>query len=359
MKIIHCADLHLDSSMNSNLSKDKAKERRNELLVSFRRMINYASANNVDAIIIAGDLFDTHNVSATARNTVYNAITSNPEIKFYYLKGNHDADSFLANCPKQPDNLYLFGDNWTNYCNAGVCICGAEISNDSNDSLLDNLVLNSSDINIVVLHGQIGENKGEINLKKLKNKGIDYLALGHIHNYTNAELDARGRYIYSGCLEGRGFDECGECGFVLMHVDEDRHTIGTDFIPFAERTMHEISCDISGTNDNSDILFKIQQIINSLTIDKKDMVKVVLTGEIEVECEINTDFLAKCLEDSFYFVKITDKTTTHIDYNSFLNDMSLKGEFMRTVMSNSNYSDEEKAEIVRLGFKALKGEDLM
>lgn len=70
MKIIHCADLHLDSKMTSNLSKEQAKERKMEILRTYSRMIEYARNNDVKAIIIAGDLFDTRNVSATARNLV-------------------------------------------------------------------------------------------------------------------------------------------------------------------------------------------------------------------------------------------------------------------------------------------------
>ena len=36
MKILHCADIHLDSAMTANLDKDKARERRSELLASFK-----------------------------------------------------------------------------------------------------------------------------------------------------------------------------------------------------------------------------------------------------------------------------------------------------------------------------------
>ena len=55
MKIIHCADLHLDSKMTSNLSKEQAKERKMEILRTYSRMIEYAKNNDVKAIIIAGD----------------------------------------------------------------------------------------------------------------------------------------------------------------------------------------------------------------------------------------------------------------------------------------------------------------
>ena len=53
MKFIHCADLHLDSKMNANLEKDKAKERKAELLHTFERMISYARQNEISGILIA------------------------------------------------------------------------------------------------------------------------------------------------------------------------------------------------------------------------------------------------------------------------------------------------------------------
>ncbi len=59
MKLIHCADIHLDSRMNTHLDKDKAKERKLELLDTFSKMVKYAKNNRITNILIAGDLFDT------------------------------------------------------------------------------------------------------------------------------------------------------------------------------------------------------------------------------------------------------------------------------------------------------------
>ena len=96
MRLIHCADLHLDSAMTTHLSPDKTKERKNELLGTYLRMIDYAKANGINAVLIAGDMFDKKAVSKTTLETVYGSIVNNSEIDFYYLKGNHDsAFSFL------------------------------------------------------------------------------------------------------------------------------------------------------------------------------------------------------------------------------------------------------------------------
>ena len=88
-----------------------------------------------------------------------------------------------------------------------------ELTPENSGSIYHTLSLDADQCNIVVLHGQESEysarDKAEIiHLTALKNKGIDYLALGHIHSYKQERLDARGVYCYPGCLEGRGFDEC-------------------------------------------------------------------------------------------------------------------------------------------------------
>ena len=74
MKILHCADIHLDSAMTANLDKDKARERRNELLASFKDMVGYAVKERIGVIIIAGDLFDTRNISVGAKKEVLHFI---------------------------------------------------------------------------------------------------------------------------------------------------------------------------------------------------------------------------------------------------------------------------------------------
>ena len=71
MKILHCADIHLDSAMTANLDKDKARERRSELLASFKDMVGYAVKECIGVIIIAGDLFDTRNISVGAKKEVF------------------------------------------------------------------------------------------------------------------------------------------------------------------------------------------------------------------------------------------------------------------------------------------------
>ena len=360
MKIIHCSDLHLDSKMETNLDKEKARERKNEILITFERMVNYAKENEVKVIIIAGDLFDKKTITIKAKNTVKNAIISNPEIDFVYLKGNHDEAGFLDEDEELPQNLKTFNSyNWTTYDYDDLTISGIEFGNVENYEIYNSLILEKNKKNIVVMHGQESEtdvkDKAEIiNLKALKNKNIDYLALGHIHTYKKGKLDNRGVYCYSGCLEGRGFDECGEKGFVLLELKNDK--IKTKFIPFSSRTLYEVNVDLTGITENKDIENKIKEELKD--IPKTSLVKLVLGGEIEIGEQRDIEYLTKKFESDFYYLKIEDKPHFKIDYMKYQNDISLKGEFIRTVIDQKDLTEEEKSKIISTGIKALSGEDI-
>ncbi len=249
MKLIHCADLHLDSRMESGLPKEKARERRIEILQTFTRMVEEGAAEGVEAILLCGDLFDAKTISARARNCVLDAIRNHPEICFYYLQGNHDYNSFLADPDGLPENLKTFGREWTLYEQNGVCIAGAEIVENGTEGLFDRLILDERKVNLVLLHGTVseygsGNQKEGFSLRALRGKNIDYLALGHIHSYREEKLDERGVWCYSGCLEGRGFDECGEKGYVLLEIESGK--VQRKFVPFAGRRLWEKRVDITG-----------------------------------------------------------------------------------------------------------------
>ena len=362
MRILHCADLHLDSKMTTHLSKEKAKERKIEILRTFSRMVDYAKKNDISVILIAGDMFDTRNVSAMVRNTVKDVITQNPQIDFLYLKGNHDNDNFLSKLEEIPKNLRLFGDTWNTYTYGNITISGLELNAQNNANAYHSLILEHDTFNIVMLHGQLADYKSKgkedtISLDDLKNKNIDYLALGHIHSYQMGRLDSRGLYAYSGCLEGRGFDECGKKGFVVLDIDEKQHTMQTEFVSIASRSLHILSVDVTGVTTTQEAAAKMEEAIKQSGYPSKSLVKFVLEGEVDVECELETDFLEDQFAEYFYYEKVVNETHLSINYMDYEKDASLKGEFIRLV-SSSDCSEEEKAKIIRYGILALQGEEI-
>ena len=123
MKILHTSDLHLNSKMDSKLGKEKAKERKRELLLNFKKMTEFAKNAGFRAFIIAGDLFDTEKISVSVKKSVLDLIAAVPEISFLYLPGNHEEDA-ISKLELLPENLLVFGKEWTYYTIDGVCFAG-------------------------------------------------------------------------------------------------------------------------------------------------------------------------------------------------------------------------------------------
>lgn len=355
MKIIHCSDIHLDSKMERNLTPAQAKERNAEVCATFARMVRYAAEHQVEAVLIAGDLFDSRRVSARTADFVLDQIRRAEQIDFYYLRGNHDEGESVFSGLELPENFKAFGNTWMSYRRGDVVITGLELDAGNWESLYGSLKLNADDVNIVMLHGMESTRPGaeQIAVPMLKNKNIHYLALGHIHSFKLEKLDSDGSYCYCGCLEGRGFDECGEKGFVLLEIRDRR--IEAEFIPFASRQLHEVSVDISDLTTVSQLQSAMERAAEP--IPESALVEFVLTGSYTPETQKDLPFLKKMLEPRFYFVKIKDESRMKIDRESYEHDVSLKGEFIRMVLA-SDKSVEEKETIICCGLRALAGEEV-
>ena len=351
MKLIHCADLHLDSPMESNLPAAKARERRNEILVTFSDLIERADRNGASAVLIAGDLFDSDRTTRKTEQYVMDLIASHPNLYFFYLSGNHDAGSRFAAEDIRPQNLLTFGEDWTKYDFGDVFIAGSEHPDP------ETLDLPEDRLNIVMLHGQKRERgtaEGDIiPFQKYKNRNIDYMALGHLHSYQEAALDSRGVACYAGCLEGRGFDECGQKGYVLLETE--RNTIRHSFVPLARRQLHEVECSVTACTSQLEVENRIAQA--TAQIPQKDLVKAVLTGSRPAELLLDLPRAEQMLSERFYFAKLSDKTSLLIRPEDYSRDVSLKGELVRRVMA-SGLNRAEQERVIACGFRALAGEEL-
>lgn len=347
MKFIHCADVHLGSRIDSRFPREVSERKREEVRNTFRKMVEYARREDVCAILLSGDVFDSDKPFKKDKEFFFSVVEKNPEIDFLYLRGNHDS---FGECRALP-NLKTFSEEWQSYEYDDVVISGVEMLPGNATSLYAALSLDAEKKNIVMLHGQIGDTMGmdKVCLSRLRDKHIDYLALGHVHTYASGELDARGTYAYCGCLEGRGFDEAGEKGFVLIDVNDDgvTHT----FQPFCERMIECFTLDVTGHGD----AYRVSRMAAEYITEPKSICRFELVGELEADADELADDVKKYLQSECFFVDVKDRTRRRIDANAYRDDLSLAGEFVRCVFASVAYSDEEKEQIVSLGLRALKG----
>ncbi len=356
IKMIHCADLHLDSPMETHLTEKQASVRNTEIIHSFLRLTQYAEDNAVCAVIIAGDLFDGARVKSRTVDAILNAMAGTPGVDYLYLAGNHDAAGHAFAGHDLPKNLKCFGREWKSYRYGNVMVSGIETCAENAASLYETVPQQDGMLSVVTMHGQLGTSSGtdQVNVRLLRNRGIAYLALGHLHSYSEQKLDDHGICCYSGCLEGRGFDECGPKGFVLLEMDETQ--LQHRFVPFSCRQLHRVPVDISGLTGNAEIFGKMLQAAEA--IPAEDMVEFVLTGAVDPTANLAVPYLENLMaRQDFFFSKVKDETHMAIHPEDYEKDISLKGEFIRLVLA-SDAAEEDKAAMIRAGMQALMGEEI-
>ena len=355
MKLIHTADLHLGSKIEGKFPPEKSKQRRAELRNAFTRMIERVRELGAEAILIAGDVFDTDPATPEDYAFFFGAIKANADLTFLLLHGNHDAGvPFPADVP----NLFTFGEEWKVWEGDGVAVSGIEMTEDNCASLYDGFSPVPGKTNIVTLHGGLGSSPavGTVVLSKLSDRGIDYLALGDYHARQDGKLDARGVWAYPGCPEGRGFDEPGEKGFLLLTVENG--AVKTEFIPHAYRTLRVYDCDVSEAPDEYGAIDTARKLISDA--DPKDPIRLIFTGAVTFDRTNLAHNAETRLNDErrHYFVSVKDKTKAALDLDAIRKEVSLRGEFLNLLDKKEGLSDEDRSAILELGLRALTGQDV-
>lgn len=346
MKIFHTADLHLGSKMLV-FSEAEAKERREELLLTFSAIISRALSEKAEAVIIAGDLFDGAYPSITLREEVRSLFLSAAELKFILISGNHDEGIPHSFINSLPDNVKVFG-RWPDKTelSEGVTVYGAENMEEIQYELG---AFEKSRINIVTAHGVpvSGGRRGGIDLDRFAALNVDYLALGHYHSYSSGKL-GRGVWCMSGTPEGRGFDETGEKGYVEIEVEGG--VLTHRFVPFCKRRLYDLEVDVSGA-ERGDVYLKIKTLLcESKT--SRDIVRITLRG-VTGETDTDYSFFEKRGEQEGLAHRLIIRNAAL--FRSEASEISLLAEFRKQVAALS-LTEEERSEILRMGVRALKGE---
>ncbi|MCG7338355.1 metallophosphoesterase [Staphylococcus sp. ACRSN] len=254
VKFIHCADLHLDSPFKSRsyLSQSIFEDMQNSAYESFKKIIDLALNEEVDFLIISGDLFDQENRTLRAEvflKEQFNRLAKE-QIFVYICHGNHDPLSVNIGT-EWPDNVSVFSENVETY--QTITKGGEEIFlhgfSYQNDASYENKIdaypssQGQKGIHIGILHGTYSKTAAkdrytEFRLEDLNSKLYHYWALGHIHE--RQELSDMPQIHYPGNIQGRHFKELGEKGCLLVEGNNLKlnvNFIPTQFIRFEKATI--------------------------------------------------------------------------------------------------------------------------
>ena len=359
MKLLHAADLHLDSAF-AGLPEEKAALCRQESRDILRRLVDWANDHAADVMLLAGDLFDSDRLySQTARTLAMTLGRFRGRI--FLAPGNHDfyAPGSGYSAVDWPENVHIFtsrtpqtvllpewnasvtgaaftaAEEWEPF--AGAAFAGSEEA-----------------IRLGVVHGEVtrGESKYRaISPVEIGKTDLTYLALGHVHRYGGVQRAGTTAYAYPGCLPGRGFDETGDKGFLFGDVTAE----GTDleFIPFARRRYQSVTADVT----DRDPAEAVRQALEGDC--GQDICRVLLTGARREGFSLPV--LEEELAGLCASLTLTDETYPEEDVWARCGEDSLRGLFLQDLRERYDAADgERKKQILqaaRFGLAALDNRD--
>ncbi len=368
LKIIHTGDIHLDSPF-SGLDERRAETRKTELRATFTSLMTYVRVNAVDILLIAGDFFDSGFVTRETIAIVLREFSRVPSCKIIISPGNHDPyteDSVYAKV-KWPDNVCIFNSEKMTrfeFPELNCDVYGYAFTGESLAECPIGKVEQNDRVKLLCAHAHLGvptSPYAPVSAAMLAECGFGYAALGHVHNAAPIEELDGCVYGYCGCLEGRGFDECGTKGAVSIEIDGDAGKVSVRTLNFAKKHYEAVKLSVAGANSSFDIIERIKKMIAERRFGADTILRVTLEGELPPTLMPSTSVIEESVTEVFS-VEVRDETTAALDDEYLMQDPTVKGEFYRLLRPKLLDADPEVRKTARLalryGFAAMSGESI-
>lgn len=368
IKIIHCADVHLDSPFIVGDPRD-AELKRMELRSTFASFIMQAKTFGARLLLISGDLFDDNYISKDTANLLLREMASFSECRFFISPG--ECDPYHSKSPykmmKWSDNVHIFKSNDMTRIEIpelNVDVYGYAFTDKTLqvNPFINRKPQNPSRINILVGHGDVMPNSLYCSISKsdVERSGFDYIALGHMHDLIVPTKIGESYVAYPGCLEGKNFEETGHKGAILGEIDKG--VFEFKCVKFSRKKYEAIEIDISQYITETQILDAIKVEIDMAKFREETAVKIDLTGTVRPSFTFNPVELEKKIT-GLNFVQIKNKTKPHLDIDSLRRDRTVKGIFFKRLEDKLNSSDDKERELakasLRYGLNAFASLDII
>lgn len=361
-KIIHAADFHLDSAFGG-LPTEKARERRRESRELIDRLADLARREEAEVLLLSGDLFDGDRVFPETLERMGEVLDA-LNLPVFIAPGNHDPYTPISPYAlrRWPENVHIFSREAIEGVvlpDLGCVVYGAAFTSQSKteQALAGFSAPDDGRVHLLCLHGDVGGVNaayGPILREQLAASGVQYAALGHIHQYSGVRQDGGTAWAYPGCPEGRGFDELGDKGVLAGSVDQGGARLR--FVPLCRRRYRILEADVTDRSPREALETAASETA------AEDICRIVFTGEAD-ERGVDLPALESAYRDRFYALELRDKTRPAQSLWDRAGEDSLRGLFLQSMKSRYDAAPdgaarEEIALAVRFGLAALEGRDL-
>ena len=349
MKILHAADLHLDTPFTGRSDED-VRYLKKALLTIPEQIVALCRLHGCDMLLLAGDIFD----GPASRESIdaLKAALSDANIPIFISPGNHDFCS-----PSSPYIREVWPENVHIFTNSGIAsvalpgldcrVYGAGFEGMDCRALLEHFRLEGSErYQIGLLHGdpvQKNSPYNPISQEQVAASGLDYLALGHVHK--GGSFTAGSTLCgWPGCPMGRGNDELGEKGVYLVTLEEKA---AITFLPLEGPRFYDLEAEVLDTPENA-----VRAALPP--VESEDFYRITLTGEAEPFDIHALSFPA------FVHLELRDRTIPPTDIWSSMGKDNLEGVFFQLLHDSLATQDEDTVTLAaKIARKILDGREVV
>ena len=338
IKILHSADWHLDSPIQGRTPEQTALLKQ-QLLQLPQKITAIAKAEGCRLMLLAGDIFDG-SASAESIAAVKTAL-EDVQIPVFIAPGNHDFVSLQSPwlTEQWPANVHIFTEPVIQSVDLPALNCrvyGAGFTSMDAPALLDGFRAEEGVLSLGVLHGdptQTASPYCPITGEQLRACGLTYLALGHIHKGDQLRPGST-LCAWPGCPMGRGYDEQGEKGVLVVTVED---AASARFIPLDTPRFYDLACPVDG--DAQAALSRLLPAAGG-----QDFYRITLTGECSAP---DLGALAQAFSH-FPNLTLRDSTVPPPDLWASMGTDSLEGVYFSLLHDALEGADEENCRQIQL-----------
>ena len=286
LRIVHAADCHLDAPCLSLEASVRERVRAAERS-AFARLCALAIARGVDALVLAGDLFDGRSVRLATRMWVISELqrVSDAGVHVVVATGNHDPGDWLEalemEWPAERFTLATGPEPVTvELANGTITAIGH-----GHERVADNLVAQLPSAprgipSVAVVHAQVSgsiaarDRYAPCTPEDLATGGYGYVALGHVHERQQLSSDPIS--WYPGCLQSHDIGEPGAKGALLAAIEADGRA-EVEFVPLASVRFEVIEL-VDPDCTEGQLADRVRERLGEIADGEEIVARVVLSG---------------------------------------------------------------------------------
>lgn len=266
MRILHAADLHIDSPMRGLTRYEGAPvdQMRGSTRLAVQELVRVAIDEGVAAVTIGGDVFDGDWPDVNTGlwwNKQLDELTS-AGVEVFIVHGNHDAESMITKRLPLPGGVHVFGADrpGTVKCTDHPLAVHGQSFRDR--AVTDDLAASypapvAGVVNVGLLHTSLDGRPGHApyaptSITALRAKRYDLWALGHVHLREHVQFEDT-HVLFPGNTQGRHARETGPKGVSIIETDGE-HVLNIRHVDVDAVRWERLTIDVTGLTGLDDLV---------------------------------------------------------------------------------------------------------